>query len=226
MRVRFFLAALCALPLSLEAQLIGLPPAPALSPEGFQIILEFETGGESNYNPRPEWPGFVSGVTVGVGYDCGYNSAPVIRADWKKLEAAPRLAATSGITGRAAKTKAAALRDVLVRWQLASEVFNEVTVARFYVLTKRTFPGLDRLHPNAQAALVSLVFNRGNSLVGERRSEMRAIRAAVARSDYREIARQLRAMVRLWRATDIERGMVRRRDAEAQLVEAALAGSS
>jgi GH24 family phage-related lysozyme (muramidase) len=77
---------------------------------------------------------------------------------------------------------------------------------------------MERLHPNAQAALVSLVFNRGNSLVGERRSEMRAIRDAVARSDHREIARQLRAMVRLWRGTDIERGMTRRRNAEAALV--------
>jgi hypothetical protein len=71
-------------------------------------------------------------------------------------------------------------RDVLVRWELASEVFNEVTVARFFALTKRTFPGVERLHPNAQAALVSLVFNRGNSLIGERRSEMRAIRAIVS----------------------------------------------
>jgi GH24 family phage-related lysozyme (muramidase) len=222
MRVRFFLAALCALPLSVKAQIVGLPPAPPLSREGFDLIIEFETGGESNYNPRPEWPGFASGVTVGVGYDCGYNSAAVIRSDWRKLDAAPRLAATSGITGRPAKTKAAELRDVLVRWQLATAVFSEVTVARFYALTQRTFPGVERLHPNAQAALVSLVFNRGNSLIGERRSEMRAIREAVALSAYSEIARQLRAMVRLWRGSDIERGMARRRYAEAALVETAL----
>jgi len=222
MRLHLLLTAFCALPFPLTAQLIGLPPKPALSPEGFELILEFETGGRSGYNPRPEWPGFASGVTIGVGYDCGYNAAPVVRSDWRKLQAAPRLAATSGITGRPARSKAAALRDVLVRWELAGEVFTEVTVARFHALTKRTFPGVEQLHPNAQAALVSLVFNRGNSLVGERRSEMRAIREAVARADYREIARQLRAMVRLWRGTDIERGMSRRRNAEAALVETAL----
>ena len=190
-----------------------------LSPAGFALILEYETGGPKEYNPHPEWPGASSGVTVGVGYDCGYYLPAVIKSDWRALSAAPRLAAVSGIKGPAARSKVADLRDILVSWQLATSVFSDVTVSRYYTLTARTFPGFEDLHPNARAALVSLVFNRGSSLAGPSRSEMRAIRDAVPKKDYAEIAHQLRAMIRLWRGTDISNGMARRREAEAKLVE-------
>jgi GH24 family phage-related lysozyme (muramidase) len=68
-----------------------------------------------------------------------------------------------------------------------------VTVARFSALCRRTFPGFDDLAANARAALISLVFNRGNSMVGLRRAEMRAIRDLVPKKDYAGIAKQLRA---------------------------------
>jgi GH24 family phage-related lysozyme (muramidase) len=48
---------------------------------------------------------------------------------------------------------------------------------------------------------------------------MRAIREMVPRKDYAGIAAQLRAMKKIWRGTDIQRGMERRREAEARLVE-------
>jgi hypothetical protein len=60
------------------------------------------------------------------------------------------------------------------------------------------FPGINELSPDAQGALVSLVFNRGTSMEGDRRREMRAIQAAVANGDLQEIADQLRSMKRLW----------------------------
>jgi hypothetical protein len=160
-------------------------------------------------------------VTVGVGYDCGYNSAAIIRQDWRRFAQCDRLAATAGVIGGAAKARLAALRDIVISWDLAEDVFEEVTVARFFALCVRTFPDFDELHPNAQAALLSLIFNRGNSMAGPRRAEMRAIRELTAARDYAEIARQLRAMKRIWRGTDIEAGIVRRREAEARLMEAA-----
>ena len=75
--------------------------------------------------------------------------------------------------------------------------------------------------PDAQGALVSLVFNRGPGMDGDRRREMRAVRDAVARKDLREIAGQIRAMKRLWEGQGLD-GLLRRRDAEADLVESAI----
>jgi hypothetical protein len=223
MRNRFLALLFClvGLPLVAAAQLISLPPAPALSIEGRALIYEFEVGGAGRVpnGGRPEWPGFASGVTVGIGYDCGYNSRAVILSDWRKLTGADRLAATAGFTGQPAKAKALQVRDIIVSWGLASEVFDATSLVKFWQLTSRTFPGFEDLRPNCQAALVSLVFNRGNSLAGPKRVEMRAIRELVPREDYAGIARQIRAMKRIWRGTDIEAGMVRRREAEARLVE-------
>jgi len=203
--------------------LVDLPPAPLLSPAGYRLILDFEVGGGQpyydRYLSRPGWPGASSGVTVGGGYDCGYHAPAVIRHDWRALPEAPRLAATSGVTGAAAKARVAEVRDILVAWELAEAVFNEVTLTRFYQLAQRTFPGFDALHSNARAALVSLVFNRGSSMTGERRREMREIRDCVARKDYPGMAAANRASIRVWRGTGVERGMARRREAEARLME-------
>jgi hypothetical protein len=226
----FWLAAL-ALSLSIaqpaRAQLVQLHPPPQLSAAGYQLILDFEVGGGERYYAlrlaRPSWPGFASGVTVGVGYDCGYNSPSVIRADWQCLEARDRLAAVSGITGSRARACAAELRDILIAWNIAEGVFQTVTLTRFYALTTRTFPGFDHLEPNCQAALLSLVFNRGSAMSGPRRAEMRDIRAAVQARDYRRIAAALRAMKRYWPArADSDRDLTDRREAEARLVETCL----
>jgi hypothetical protein len=207
------------------AQLVGLPPGVDLSDQGRALIYEFEVGGgERYYNRfliRPEWPGFASGVTWGVGYDGGYNSPAVIRHDWRALDGVDlgRLAATSGITGARAKAKLASVRDIVVAWGLAEGVFNEVTVARFAAMARRIFPGFDDLRPNAQAALLSLTFNRGDSLAGPRRVEMRAIVPMVPRRDYAGMAGQIRHMIPIWAGTEIYAGMKRRRLAEAALME-------
>lgn len=196
-----------------------------LTTDGRGLIYEFEVGGGQSYYNRllkhPTWPGASSGVTIGIGYDLGYNSRTVILSDWHAHAERQRLAAEAGFKGSAAKARIPGVRDILVEWSLAEDVFDATTLTKFWQLTARTYPGFDSLHPNAQAALVSLVFNRGNSLVGDRRREMRAIRDLVPLRDYAGIAAQIRAMKRIWRGTDIERGMNRRRDAEAALVESA-----
>jgi GH24 family phage-related lysozyme (muramidase) len=66
-----------------------------------------------------------------------------------------------------------------------------------------------------------LVFNRGPGMDGERRREMRAVRDAVAEKDLREIVRQIRAMKRIWEGQGLD-GLLRRRDAEADLIESAI----
>lgn len=181
-------------------------------------------GGEGYYNrflSRPTWPGFASGCTIGLGYDTCFNSKQVILFDWNKLPERFRIAEMSGIGGEKAKIKLPEIRDIVIKWGLAEEVFNNTTVTKFWGLCRRTYPGFDELHPNAQAALLSLTFNRGNSMAGPKRVEMRAIRDLTAKKKYQEIADQIRKMKAIWRGTDIQKGMERRRDAEARLMETA-----
>lgn len=222
---RLLLLALCMLGAQpVQAQLVKLPPPPEIAPAGYALILDFEVGGGRAYYDRflirPEWPGAASGLTVGVGYDCGYNSAGVILSDWRDFAGRARLAECAGITGSRARALVAPRRDLRVPWELAEEVFVDVSVAKFWQLCRRSWgPGFDTLRPNAQWALLSLTFNRGNSFAGPARAEMRAIRELIPARDYSGMAAQLRAMTRVWQGRDIERAMQRRRNAEARLME-------
>lgn len=202
------------------ASLFGLPKKPSFSEEGHRFIVHAETG--KNYQPHPIWPGAYSGVTVGIGYDCGYNSSSVILSDWEALEYEEQLAETAYIRGELARKETERLQFVYVPWKNAIKVFDRISLPRFYSLTERTFPGFDQLLPNGQAALVSLIYNRGSSLFGPRREEMREIRALVPKSDYQGMADALRRMANIWKGTPIEKGMFNRRYAEARLMESCL----
>ena len=76
---------------------------------------------------------------------------------------------------------------------------------------------MEQLHPNAQAALLSLVYNRGTSLSGPHRTEMAAIKELVVQKDYKGISQQIRSMKRLWENKGLD-GLLKRRDDEARLV--------
>jgi hypothetical protein len=213
-----------------EKPAIVLPPPPPLSAAGKQLllssggrqlVLEFETGGRAGYDPHPEWPGGSSGVTEGIGYDNGYYSQKVILSDWAGIKQADRtrLASTSGITGTRARAKRLEVKDIFVPWQSATDVFDRVDVAREFANAKRAIPGFEDLRPNAQAAWLSLGFNRGWQMSGPNRLEMRTARDFAPKRDYEGMAIQFRKMIRVWRGTSIEKGMTRRRMAEAKLLE-------
>lgn len=204
--------------LPVRAQLFT-PPSVYLTPEGVNLIVEFETGGKSEYNPHPEWPGYRSGITWGIGYDGGQTSKQNILNDWRESDARYRLQNTSGITGNAARIILHDYIDIVIDWGLAQNVFLAVDVPREWQLCKRTFPGFEDLCPNSQGALISLIYNRGASLEGPRREEMREIARLTRSRNYPEIAHQFRKMARQWQGTDIYNGMRRRRFAEADLVE-------
>jgi GH24 family phage-related lysozyme (muramidase) len=67
---------------------------------------------------------------------------------------------------------------------------------------------------------VSLVYNRGASMRGMTRTEMRVIRdECLPNRDHICIAHNIRSMCRLWEGTPVGPGLCRRRHAEADLAE-------
>ena len=70
---------------------------------------------------------------------------------------------------------------------------------------------------DAQAMLLSLVFNRGAKMSGTRRKEMKAIQPLVIQKDLDGIARQIRSMKRLWDVSLLP-GLYARRDEEARMI--------
>ena len=205
-----------------------------LSKKSLELILEFEVGGGENYYNKflknPAWPEGQSGVTIGVGYDLGYVNKSEFSEDWKDLpkEIFDRLYRVVGIKGYNAKNLIRGLRDIVVPWELSLKVFNNKTVTKFWILTKDTFPNFDKMPEDAKGGLVSLVFNRGNALEGDRRREMKLIRDGMRITNTFDqkaltvIANQIRSMKRIWAGGSIEKGMNRRRDAEAKLIEQSL----
>jgi hypothetical protein len=205
-----------------------------LNKKSLDLILEFEVGGGENYYNKflknPTWPGEQSGVTIGVGYDLGYVNKTEFTNDWKELPQKDfdRLYKVVGVKGYNAKELAKRLKDIIIPWELGLKVFMNKTVSKFYNLSRDTFPNFDKLPEDAKGGLVSLVFNRGAALEGDRRREMKAIRDIMARTQnfdekiLSQIAEQIRKMKRIWVGGSIEKGMSRRRDAEAKIIEQSL----
>ena len=201
----------------------------SISQKALDLIVRHEVGGgEVYYNKflkRPTWPGGASGITIGIGYDCGYNSSTVIRMDWVGLcsSSLNRLASTANITGLRAKSLMPGLKDIEIPWKLAKDVFEERTLPKFIKQTIQAFPGSESLPEDAFGALVSLVFNRGPAIEGDRRREMREIRSIIAsgKPDLKAIANQIRSMKRLWVGKGLD-GLLHRRNEEADLVEQAV----
>lgn len=204
-----------------------------LSREAIDLIIQFEVGGGRKYYDRflahPSWPGGASGVTIGIGYDLGYNRT--FKEDWQDLldpDDFARLSRTLRLTGQRAASAVSGVRDIIVPWEMAVKVFNECTLPEYIQQTLRAFPKSQFLPPNAFGALVSLVFNRGPLVDNsDRRREMRRIKEILAMGgddivdseDIEEIANQVRSMSRLWPDnTKSDNDLHDRRHAEADLI--------
>jgi GH24 family phage-related lysozyme (muramidase) len=197
-----------------------------VSTKGLKQIVRHEISSAAYYRKflsHPTWPGGGSGITIGIGYDLGYNSGRQTRKDWSmKLPEIDleRLVSVCGLRGVGAGQVLKNVGSISIPLEAAERVFYESTLPRYAADTARVYPGVQDLHPHAQAALLSLVYNRGTSLSGSRRREMAAIRDLVARKDHAGIAEQIRSMKRLWEDKGLD-GLLKRRDDEAGLVRQA-----
>jgi len=211
---------------------VETPTAPAavthfsmiVSKRSLDKIIEYEVSSEEIYNKKyqkPIYPGGDSGVTIGIGYDVGFNTKTQIDADWRgKISDVDLdlLKTAAGAKGENAKNLIAGLKSVTVPFAAAREVFYVSTLPRYANDTRGIYPGIEKLPADAQGALLSLIYNRGASLTGDRRKEMKAIVALVAARDLNGIAAQITAMKRLWDKTKLP-GLHARRDDEAKLVK-------
>jgi len=196
------------------------------SAKTIRLLYDYEVGGGKAYYTKKlshfTWPGLSSGPTIAIGIDCAYYSPEELAGLFSFLphDHLRMVQGSSGKTGTAGEVYTKRLREagITVTWDQAQGIFLNRTWPKFAALTDRVFPGADDLHPDAYGALVSLVFNRGTSLRGESRSEMRSIRDRVPSADYHGMARDLRSMKRLWLNKNAD-GLLRRRDAEAAQID-------
>jgi peptidoglycan hydrolase-like protein with peptidoglycan-binding domain len=232
--VRQFQAAMGLLPVTgvIDAAtwqaLRALPePSPDIPTRAVAFIAREEVGDRNQYDAasRPTWPGGASGVTIGVGYDLGYQSD--FDADWSDLLTPEQVAALRpclGLKGAAASAAIAALAGISIPWRAAWTAFIRRTLPQEVSKTRNTFVG-HTMAPLCFGVLVSLVYNRGAGMTDSQqhpgdRQEMRDIRDAVAAGRLQDIPAALRRMKRLWPDTS---GLVARREREAQLFEQGLA---
>ena len=146
------------------------------SEKALRLILDAE-----GLDQPGKWPGGFSGVTIGIGYHLGYLTTDRFESDWGPFltdSAREPLAAVIGLRGIRAKNASAKLTSIRIKRSDADEVFKIRSIPFHTFRTSQAFPGVELLPLDAHGSLVSLVLNRGPSMVdkpgGDRRREMRA----------------------------------------------------
>ncbi len=91
---------------------------------------------------------------------------------------------------------------------------------RYAENTLRIYKDILNFHPHCQGAMLSLIYNRGNSLGGDRRKEMKEIQSDLKQGG-KQVPALLRSMKRLW-TTKSNRGLQGRREDEAKIFEKGL----
>lgn len=180
---------------------------------------------EKHYT-HPEWPGGASGVTVGIGYDLGYQSSDKIEADWRgRVDGNSLLLMKrcAGVRGAAAQSLTRYVQQITVPWDAAMSVFTQRDIPQWEAATKRALPNCDLLSATCFGVLVSISYNRGaagwTSAGSDRFREMYAIRQCMLSKRFALVADQIDSMARLWPNS----GVGGRRHREASLFRDSLA---
>lgn len=200
------------------------------SPKTLKLLLDYEVGGGKAYYEKYlskfTWPGGASGPTIAIGVDCCYYTSEELNDifSFLPLEQIKLICKSTGKSGEKGKEYTKVLRQagITVSWDRALEIFNKITWPKFTKLTEKAFPGVERLNPDAYGAIVSIVFNRGTSMKGTSRVEMRNIKDIwIPKKDYQGIAKEVRGMKRLWVGKNLD-GLIDRRESEAKQIENSL----
>ena len=176
---------------------------------------------------HPTWPKGQSGVTVGIGYDLGYQSASQIKKDWNGLvngNYLTQMMSAAGFKGIDAKKQIGPLmRQVVIPYDIAMQVFINKSIPAAYEQALSVYPGLDKLNDKTIGAIVSLVYNRGAKLTGTNREEMAQLKPLIEKANYKAIADTIESMKHIWEGgTTNDDGLVTRRIQEANLIRQSL----
>ena len=123
-----------------------------------------------------------SGVTIGIGYDCGQYTANKIKLDWQSilpLNMVNALVRVAGLQKQQAVNSLPLVSAVDVPIEAALQVFYNTTIFDSARKASKIYPDLFKLHPVEQSVITGLVYNRGDSLVGDRRTEMKQLIVAI-----------------------------------------------
>lgn len=178
---------------------------------------------------RPDWPGGMSGVTIGDGYDLGYSTKEDVAKDWGLYLAPNAVAALQtvvGVHGSPAHSHAQELHWITIPWVAAQAVFIGRDVPKWTAICAADLENFAELPPTCRGMVVSIAFNRGDSWkipANEDRTgryvEMRDIKAHMAAREFNKIPADILSMRRLWpEGSDLWR----RREHEAMTFQTAL----
>lgn len=199
------------------------------SEKTLELLLKHEVGGGKAYYEKYlsgfTWPGGASGPTIAIGIDCAYYTKSELEKIFNFLskEQIELIKNSSGKTGLSGKeyTKTLAKSNIKVSWDQALEIFNNITWPKFSKMAESIYPELNTLCDDAYGSIVSIIFNRGTSLKGDSRSEMRNLKNFISKKSYKNIANEIRKMKRLWIGKNLD-GLIKRREDEALLVESCI----
>ena len=172
------------------------------------LLMVTEEDGDQNYYLKFEshfsWPGGVSGPTILIGYDVGYETAESIKTDLAGYLDEARIAKVvpaAGRRGSAAREWVAEHRmDVTITWDESLAQFKGHELLKWEAIVRQHLPNTDDLSGDSFGAVVSLTYNRGPSYdsPGSRYLEMRNIKAHMTAKRFDLIPNEFLAMRRLW----------------------------
>ena len=202
-------------------------PFPSLTAAGVTFIAREEVSSPDLYRKlyrRPIWPGGESGITIGIGYDLRFVNEATLKADWGAHLSPETLAALGPTLGKqGSEALLARARDAVdVPLPAAMTVLVRRSLPAHIDRARGAYPQIDDLPAPRQAALASLVYNRGAGLQDtkplevQNRREMREIQRLLTTGRLDEVADQIDAMVRLWDPAKAG-GLIKRRRREATL---------
>jgi Phage lysozyme len=195
-------------------------PCPPLTAAGMAFIAQREVTNARRYEQqfrKPCFPGGKSGITIGIGYDLRFVDREGLIADWGAVLSEAMIDCLAGVVKRqGAKELLTDLATVDVPLSSAMQVFAKRSLPEFLKKTRSIYPQVDELTSAQRTALVSLVYNRGTDLDGDRRREMKTIQNLLAARKLDDVPEQFLSMTRLWDPAEAA-GLITRRQDEAAL---------
>lgn len=196
-------------------------PFPPITAAGMTFIAREEVSDGMTYRRkylRPCLPPSPSGITIGIGYDLRFVDRAQLEADWQGVLSPQDIALLEpafGIPGT--RELCAQAASVTIALGDAMRVFARRSLPKYFAETRRIYPAVadQTLNAAQRTALVSLVYNRGADLDGDRRREMRTIQRLLLNGQLADVPAQFESMTRLWQ--NVSAGLVKRRRAEARL---------